>query len=999
MRTVRYAFPVLVVVLMLILVGCGPKTDTTDKDPLSDYSVDVTLPFPTSGAVSATQAPGYTIRPDAPIKILGWMNEQLDSTVQDAYTELSLGSMGTAVRNLQKRLIELGYMSGTASGSFDQATAQAVRLFEAAYGRTATGVASQLMQVYLFSDSAKIYTGIEPITTQQASTGYQQLERGSVGTAVTRLQNRLIELGYMDGKANGVFDQATETAVKAFEAAYGKTRTGIATVSMQNYLFADSALRAGQSAQATARPTAVPADDGEGETITYKALQYGSKGESVKQLQQRLKDLGYLSGKVDGIYGNATVKAVKAFEKAYGQKQTGIASVGMQKHLYADDALAYGSATPEPTAAASEDTYRTLSKGSYGEDVVALQARLKTLGYLKGKADGYYGDDTASAVRAFESRHGRTQSGVATAAMQKFLYSDSAMSNNSDGSSQSSYTALSEGSYGSAVYALQQRLIELNFMAGTATGYYDANTVEAVKAFEAAYGRNETGVATVALQEKLYADDAPTGSVTQPTGGTYKRLKNGDKGDNVARLQARLIELGYLSGTVDGYYGTGTEEAVKAFEAAYGKTPTGIATSELQSYLYSDSAYYNTNGDVAVSYSTLSRGDSGDEVRKLQARLIELKYLTGKCDGKYGADTVSAVKAFQKALGLKQTGTASAALQKALYSEDAPVKTSTKVVEVNKTAYVNVAKTYVYASVNDSEPMASLSIGAEVTILRTRGDWAEIRNQSGDVAYAKLADFTLSSTDTDDGEASEAVVTVNAYAMVVKDQVTVYSEPDELSDKLGTLSKGATVTWTRTRGSWAEVKNSGGSKGYVRTSQLTVLEELDDGTSTSSQTKQSEYSTLKNGSKGDSVKKLQRRLKELGYFDGDIGGNYLTKTTKAVKEFQAAIGMKQTGTATAGLQEILFSAAAPSAGQYAEPDEGSYQELRIGDTGSAVENLQYRLVALGYLNAPDAEIGSFDSATRNAVIDVQSAMGITADGIASAELQAFLSSDAAEGLY
>lgn len=37
------------------------------------------------------------------------------------------------------------------------------------------------------------------------------------------------------------------------------------------------------------------------------------------------------------------------------------------------------------------------------------------------------------------------------------------------------------------------------------------------------------------------------------------------------------------------------------------------------------------------------------------------------------------------------------------------------------------------------------------------------------------------------------------------------------------------------------------------------------------------------------MKKLQRRLKQLGYFDGDIGGNYLTKTTKAVKEFQAAI--------------------------------------------------------------------------------------------------------------
>ena len=394
----------------------------------------------------------------------------------------------------------------------------------------------------------------------------------------------------------------------------------------------------------------------------------------------------------------------------------------------------------------------------------------------------------------------------------------------------------------------------------------------------------------------------------------------------------------------------------------------------------------------------LSKGDSGSEVQKLQTRLKELNYLTGKCDGKYGAETVSAVKAFQKALGLKQTGTASAALQKELYSDDAPAKNSTTVVTVNKTAYVSVAKTNVYASINDSEPMATLSIGAEVTILRTRGEWAEIRNSSGDVAYAKLADFALSSESSGDSGETETVVTVNAYAMVVKDLVTVYAEPDELSDKLGTLSKGATVTWTRTRGSWAEVKNSGGSKGYVRTSQLTVLEKLDDSASTGGDTKKSGYSTLKNGSKGDSVKKLQRRLKQLGYFDGDIGGNYLTKTTKAVKEFQAAIGMKQTGTATAGLQEILFSDVAPPAGQYAEPDAGSYQELKLGDAGSAVETLQYRLAALGYLNAPDAEIGTFDSATRSAVIDVQSAMGITADGIASAELQAFLSSDAAKGL-
>lgn len=44
----------------------------------------------------------------------------------------------------------------------------------------------------------------------------------------------------------------------------------------------------------------------------------------------------------------------------------------------------------------------------------------------------------------------------------------------------------------------------------------------------------------------------------------------------------------------------------------------------------------------------------------------------------------------------------------------------------------------------------------------------------------------------------------------------------------------------------------------------------------------------------------------MGYFNGAIGGNYLSQTQSAVKKYQKAIGVKQTGIATPELQEKIF---------------------------------------------------------------------------------------------
>jgi len=75
---------------------------------------------------------------------------------------------------------------------------------------------------------------------------------------------------------------------------------------------------------------------------------------------------------------------------------------------------------------------------------------------------------------------------------------------------------------------------------------------------------------------------------------------------------------------------------------------------------------------ASAEYATLRSGDSNDDVRSLQTRLIELGFLTATADGDYGSKTVSAVKKAQALAGLEVTGVADSETQRALWAYDAP---------------------------------------------------------------------------------------------------------------------------------------------------------------------------------------------------------------------------------------------------------------------------------------------------------------------------------------
>lgn len=155
-------------------------------------------------------------------------------------------------------------------------------------------------------------------------------------------------------------------------------------------------------------------------TPTPCILQKNSIGIEVKQLQQRLKDLDYYSGDVDGQYGTGTQTAVTAFQAQHGLKADGVAGEQTLAILYSESAQTF---VPTPTPSA---TPAMLSSGSSGDEVKALQSRLQQLGFYSGVLDGDYGKGTRAAVKLFQAQHGLDDDGIAGQKTLEMLYSNDA---------------------------------------------------------------------------------------------------------------------------------------------------------------------------------------------------------------------------------------------------------------------------------------------------------------------------------------------------------------------------------------------------------------------------------------------------------------------------------------------------------------------------------------------------------------------------------------------
>ncbi len=148
-------------------------------------------------------------------------------------------------------------------------------------------------------------------------------------------------------------------------------------------------------------------------TVTYTTLKVDSKSDAVKQLQQRLKDLGYYYEGVNTYYDYCVADAVSAYQNAAGIKVTGTADPATLASVYSVSA---------PKNAKSG----TLTPGMHSSLVAIMQSRLIELGFMTGETSVFYGDATKQAVLAYQTAAGISQTGIMDSAALKQLYSDSA---------------------------------------------------------------------------------------------------------------------------------------------------------------------------------------------------------------------------------------------------------------------------------------------------------------------------------------------------------------------------------------------------------------------------------------------------------------------------------------------------------------------------------------------------------------------------------------------
>ena len=243
-----------------------------------------------------------------------------------------------------------------------------------------------------------------------------------------------------------------------------------------------------------------------------------------------------------------------------------------------------------------------------------------------------------------------------------------------------------QGDSGTAVFTLQRQLNRITkdypFLGKlTVDGVFGSRMAATVRAFQKQFNLTADGmvgrqtwykisyiyVSVKDLAELTSEGEVSSGTLSDGTwGGTV--LRTGSTGSAVEQLQFWLNTLAQYESsipslTVDGVYGTGTANAVRAFQRKYGLTVDGVVGRNTWTELYDQFRSIQSDNGTPNAYpgTALREGASGQNVRLVQfwlkiARTVYPSLSNVTVDGKFGSATTAAVRRFQTYFGLTSDG-------------------------------------------------------------------------------------------------------------------------------------------------------------------------------------------------------------------------------------------------------------------------------------------------------------------------------------------------------
>ena len=252
---------------------------------------------------------------------------------------------------------------------------------------------------------------------------------------VRKLQERLIELGYLDGEPDGLFGSRTLKALKAFQRDKELEETGVLDEATKDALYP--------------RPETTTAP----EDVLYAE---GAVGSSIRVIHERLRLYGFSDRPVLAEYVEETADEIMAFQfyavKYYGTEFDDPAEAVIHPHTPAISTAAISDeeGIPEMPVLAPEATLRpfhatdgvvtqnlydylvsnrfpvyreTVQRGDEGEEVERLQRRLKVLDYFYNDVTGTFDNLTDAALKGFQRENRLQETGIADPETQRVLYS------------------------------------------------------------------------------------------------------------------------------------------------------------------------------------------------------------------------------------------------------------------------------------------------------------------------------------------------------------------------------------------------------------------------------------------------------------------------------------------------------------------------------------------------------------------------------------------------